>query len=261
MAYQSPFIRFKMNGHFGSSGTVKTEYWSCGLNIASSSVLAPGSSTLLGFLTNISTNVSAFHALTTTKAGTSCWLDTLSAALIDVNGNYAGGSAQSTTIYSYPAPVAGSGVLTAPWPTSIAWSLRSAILRGPGSHGRCFYPATAMLIDSTTGGLSLTQQNSYLATVLTLINQINSAATTSFATNTNVSNVSPVGLGFRSPVTRVGIGARLDVQESREKSVSEAYAFGNTSIALRVLEQAEREYVDNLKKLPQFGGQGAADED
>lgn len=261
MAYPSPFIRFKMNGHFGSSGTVKVEQWSAGLNIASSSVLAPGSSTLLGFLTNVAPAVSAFHAATTTKAGTSCWLSTLSAALIDTNGRYAGGTAQSTTIYSYPAPVAGTGVLTAPWPTSIAWSLRSAVLRGPGSHGRCFYPATAMLIDSTTGGLSNSQQAGYLATVLTLVNAINASATTNFATNTNVSNVSPIGVGVRAPVTRIGIGARLDVQESREKSVSEAYVFGNTTVALRVLEAAERDYVEQLRKQPQFNDGDQADED
>jgi len=252
MPYSSPFIKMKMQGHFGASGTVKTELWSAGLNIASSSALAPGGSTLLSWLTSIAPAVSLFHGTTGVKAGTSCWLDTLSAALIDTNGKYAGGSAQSTTIYTYPAPVAGSGVLTGPWSQAMAWSLRSSILRGPGSHGRCFYPATALLIDSTTGALSSAQTGAYLAAVLTLINSINTAATGSLGTNTNVSNVSPIGVGYRAPVTRVGIGARLDTQESREKSVPEAYLFGNTTVAARALEEAEREYLDNLRKLPQF---------
>jgi hypothetical protein len=53
-------------------------------------------------------------------------------------------------------------------------------------------------------------------------------------------------------VTRVGIGARLDTQESREKSTSEAYVFGNTTIARQVLEDAERDYAELLKTLPDW---------
>jgi len=252
MAYLSPFVRMKMNGHFGSSGTDKKEYWSAGLNIASPSVIAPGGSTLLSFLTSIAAAVSAFHGNTTTKAGANTYLDNLSAALIDTNGRYAGGSAQSTTIYNYPAPVAGLGTSTGPYTQAMVWSLRSSILRGPGSHGRCYYPFLSASVDGTTGGISPGTQNSYLATVLILINAINSQASLSFATNSNVSNVSPLGSGFRAPVTRVGIGQRMDTQESREKSISEAYAFGNTTVALRALEEAEREYLEELRKLPQF---------
>jgi hypothetical protein len=134
----------------------------------------------------------------------------------------------------------------------MAWSLRSAILRGPGSHGRCFYPATAAGVDPNTGVFAPASQSSYLATVLILINAINAAAVANLATGANVSNVSNIGTGQRSPVTRVGIGARLDTQESREKSLSEAYVFGNTTIARGVLEEAERDYVELLKTLPDY---------
>lgn len=252
MPYASPFIRFKMNGHFGSSGTVKTEYWSAGLNIASPSVIAPGAGTILSFLTAVAAAVSALHGSTIINAGTKCFLDNLSGALIDTNGRYAGGSAQSTTVYNYPAAVAGAGTGVGPWSQAMAWSLRSTVLRGPGSHGRCFYPATAIGPDPNTGTLTAAGQASYLATVLTLINAINSQASLSFATNSSVSNVSPIGVGVRAPVTRVGIGARLDTQESREKSLSEAYVFGNTVIAARILEDAERDYVELIKSLPSF---------
>jgi hypothetical protein len=134
----------------------------------------------------------------------------------------------------------------------MAWSLRSAILRGPGSHGRCFYPAVAQAPDVNTGVLTSGVTAAYLATVLTFINAVNAAAVSNLATGTSVSNVSPIGTGQRSPVTRVGIGARLDTQESREKSLSESYVFGNTTIARQALDEAERDYVELLKTLPDW---------
>jgi hypothetical protein len=100
--------------------------------------------------------------------------------------------------------------------------------------------------------MSASAQSNYLATVLILINAINTAASANIATGSNVSNVSPIGTGQRAPVTRVGIGARLDTQESRERDLSESYVFGNTSIALRVLEEAEQDYLELLKSLPSF---------
>jgi hypothetical protein len=134
----------------------------------------------------------------------------------------------------------------------MAWSLRSAVLRGPGSHGRCFYPATATQVDNNTGALAGSVQALYLAVVLTFINSVNSAAVANIATGSSVSNVSPIGTGYRSPVTRVGIGARLDTQESREKGTPEAYVFGNTVIARAALDEAERDYLELLKSLPSF---------
>jgi hypothetical protein len=252
MAYVQPFVRFKMVGHFGSSGTAKAEYWSAGLNIAAPTGFTPTGSALLNFLTACAPAVSAFHSNVAAAVGNKTWLDQLTGALIDTNGRYAGGAAQTTTIYNYPAGVAGSGTPSGPWSQAMAWSLRSAILRGPGSHGRCFYPAVAIQPDPVTGALAATAQANYLALVLILINAVNAAAVSNIATGSSVSNVSPIGTGQRSPVTRVGIGARLDTQESREKSTSEAYVFGNTTIAARVLEEAERDYLELLKSLPDF---------
>lgn len=252
MPYPVPFVRFKMNGHFGSSGTDKKEYWSAGLNIANPTGFTPTGTTLTNFLTAVATPVTAFHSSSTVNAGAICFLDTLTAALIGTDGRYAGGAAQSTTIYTYATPVAGVGAAAGPWSQAMAWSLRSAILRGPGSHGRCFYPATAINVTAATGTLSTVAQSNYLAVVLILINAINAAAVLNLATGSNVSNVSPIGGGQRSPVTRVGIGARLDTQESREKGLSEAYVFGNTVVAARVLEDAERDYLELLKTLPDF---------
>jgi hypothetical protein len=107
-------------------------------------------------------------------------------------------------------------------------------------------------VNGTTGALSSGSQSNYLAVVLILINAINAAAVSNIATGSSVSLVSPIGSGQRAPVTRVGIGARLDTQESREKSLSEAYVFGNTTIARAATEEAEREYLELLKSLPSF---------
>jgi hypothetical protein len=252
VTYSQPFIKIKAQGHFGSSGTDKKEVWSAGLNIANPAGSTAGSSTLLTFLGAISGPFGTWHALTSAKVGGTCYLDTLTAALIDKSGHYAGGSSQSTTVYTYAVPVVGAGTSTAPWSQAMAWSLRSAILRGPGSHGRCFYPALGAGVDPQTGVLTPATVTAYSAGVMTLINAINVAASAAFGANTNVSCVSPIGLGYQSPVTRVGIGARLDTQESRESKTSEAYLFANTTIARAVLEQAERDYLDYLKTLPDF---------
>jgi hypothetical protein len=112
-----------------------------------------------------------------------------------------------------------------------------------------------MAVDANTGALSLTAQTNYLATLLIFLNAVNAAAVANLATGTSISNVSPIGSGFRSPVTRVGIGARLDTQESREKSTPEAYVFANTTIARQVLEEAERDYAELLKTLPDWKDQ------
>lgn len=241
-----------MQGHFGQNATDKRETWSAGLNVANIAGMTAGGTALLTWLGAISGPVGTFHSNIASKVGTNCFLTALTAALIGTNGRYAGGSAQSTTVYTYATPVAGGGTITAPWTQAMAWSLRSAILRGPGSHGRCFYPAAAASIDSTTGILTPAVQTAYAAAVLTLLNAINTASSAAFGAGTNVSNMSPVGLGFQSPVTRVGIGARLDHQESREKSLSETYLFSNTTIARAVLDEAERDYLDLLKTLPDF---------
>jgi len=195
MPYSTPFLRFKMNGHFGSSGTVKTEYWSAGLNIANIAGLAPGGSTILAFLTAVAPAVSLFHGTANAKVGLNTYLDNLSGALIATSGRYAGGSAQATTVYNYPAAVAGTGTPVAPWSQAMAWSLRSAILRGPGSHGRCYYPAVSHQPDPNTGALPVATQSAYGAAVITLINSINTAAAAAFTAGTNVSNVSNIGLG------------------------------------------------------------------
>jgi hypothetical protein len=110
----------------------------------------------------------------------------------------------------------------------------------------------AFPVDANTGAATSANQSAYLTGVLSFINSVNSTAVTNLATATSVSNVSPIGTGQRSPVTRVGIGARLDTQESREKGTPEAYVFANTTIARAVTEEAERDYLELLKSLPDF---------
>jgi hypothetical protein len=255
MAYANPFVKMSMEGHFGSSGTNKVEYWSAGLHIGGTA-LAPTGSALLGFLTAIAPAVSTFHSGVGNFTGTNTFLDSLSAALLDKTGHYAGGSLQTTTRYTYPAPVAGTGTPTGPWSQAMVWSLRSVVLRGPGSHGRCYYPAINASCGAATGTISGSQQAAYLANVLILVNAINVAAAANLSTPANVSLVSPIGAGVEAKVTRIGIGARLDSMESRETKIPEAYVFGNTSVSLAAVAAAEDRFSEFLEDDPHMEDTG-----
>jgi len=72
------------------------------------------------------------------------------------------------------------------------------------------------------------------------------AASANLAVSTNVSNVSPIGLGYRAPVTSIGIGQRLDAMESRERNIPEAHVFSPLTIALAVNSDVNREYRERL---------------
>jgi hypothetical protein len=250
--YTLPFIQFRLEGHFGSGVTDKKEIWSAGLHIGSASLIGASSSTILAFLTAVAPAANTLHSTAAVGAGSNCFLDSLSGALIGTNGKYALGSLQTTTRYTYPTPVFGSGTATGPWSQAMAWSLRSAILRGPGSHGRMFYPALALSPVSTTGVLATAATASYAAAAVAFINTVNTQATAAFGANTNVSLVSPIGTGFQSTVTRVGIGGRLDTQESRENKLLESYAFSFTTVAASVLEESEDEFLKRLADDPDF---------
>jgi hypothetical protein len=86
-----------------------------------------------------------------------------------------------------------------------------------------------------------------LAQAQTLINAVNATAATNFGTGTNVGLVSAKGLGFQSPVTRVGIGVKPDHMESRERDIPEAHVFGALTVSLLLNEQLDDEFRDAMR--------------
>jgi hypothetical protein len=245
MTYANPFLKVAADGHFGSTTTDIKEKWSAGFHLTGNfgAVLVP--SAINGFLVAITPAVLAYHGSTSTKTGSNCFVDGLTAAYIGTDGHYVGGGLQPTSDYRFGTSTPGNGTSAGPWSQALVITLRSLILRGGASHGRCYWPATAMSVTGSTGLLTVVQQQAARDAAQTMFNAVNTAAATAFGSGWNVGLVSQVGGGIQSPAIRVGIGARLDSMESREKDLPEAYQFANLTVSTTLLAQ-ERDRLDDI---------------
>lgn len=223
MPYSRPFVKIRIQGTLGASALAPVENWSTGFNIIPTGGGSTDPANLLAYLTSIQGAVSTFHAAANAKVGSSCWLTKLTAAYIGVDGKYVLGSLQPTTVYTYGTPVAGNGTVIHSFSTALVTSLRSLRLRGPASHGRMYYPATAMTVQSTDGTVSSASLALYVPLVKTLIDAANSSAASVLGTGSRVSLVSKVGSGADAVVTSIMVDQKLDQMESRERSVVSAY--------------------------------------
>lgn len=222
MPYAEPFVQLTMNGVFGAAATTPAEIWSAGLKFRNPGS-APSPANLTSFIESVAVHASTFHAAGTALVGSNCWLTHLTAAFIGTDGKYVGGDTQATTRHTYGTPVAGNGTATAPWTQAIVTSLRTLVLRGPGSNGRMYYPATTAQPQATTGVLAPSLQASYATVVATFLNAVNNSADAHLPGTGGLSVMSKVGSGVAASVTALRVGARLDRQERRENKLSEAY--------------------------------------
>jgi hypothetical protein len=170
----------------------------------------------------------AFHTATATGAGTSCFLTALTAAHVGPDGKYVGTGEQPTTRRVLATPAIGTGSAALPWSTACAYTLRSAILRGRGSRGRFFYPATGLGVTAADGLWTTTQAQNRANAAATLLQGLNA-----IGDDINppalavVSVMSNLGSGVRSAVTRVEVGRKPDRQERREGDLPEQYQGAN----------------------------------
>ena len=213
MAYASNQLRLRISGHFGTSGSV-LDRWSTGLRLAISGggTVVAGDHTV--FLEAISSAVSSFHQNTAVKAGSNCYLDSLSAVVLGTDGKYWGTTAVAT-VRDYPTPVAGNATGVMPWNTAQVISLRTAFKRGYASNGRMYWPAVAQVLDNGTGRLSTGAVTPILAAAKTMFDAINAAAAVQQA-GLRVHVMSAVGDGTNAPVTSLRMDTRIDSIERRE---------------------------------------------
>jgi hypothetical protein len=172
----------------------------------------------------------------------------LTGAIIGTDGLYVAGALQPTTVYTYATPVAGSGTSIHPWSQACVITLRSIRLRGPASHGRIYWPATSQNTVPATGRMDITTQNNRATVAQTWLNAVNAAALAQFGTGWNVSLMSKVGVGVQATVTKVGIGARMDTQESRERDLPEAHVFANLTTSTAVQADADEQLTDAIRQ-------------
>jgi hypothetical protein len=254
MPYSVPFLKITAGGHFGSSGTVKVEQWSTSLHLSSNGGTTADASTLTAFLTLVAPSFSDYHSASAPAAGTKCFLTTLTGASIGTDGKYIAGSLQPTTVFTYASPITGGIPSNAPWSQACVITLRSLRLRGPASHGRMYWPATGLVIDPNTGVLTTTVQGNIATAANTMLNGINTAATTIFGTGVRMYLCSNLGSGFQSPVVQLGIGGRMDHMESRERNMSEAHVYRTVAGSTAFLEEREEEWRDARDELLRPGG-------
>jgi hypothetical protein len=246
MPYTLPFLKVNLEGVLGATAAANTEQWSAGFHIIKNGGMSATPTEITAFLTAILPAFSSFHTNTGNAWGTNVWLTGASGALIGVDGRYANGSLQPTTRVALGTPVSGFGTPNMPWATALVFTLRSLVLRGPGSHGRFYWPMTFSQIASGTGVASAGTVGAWATSAQTLINAVHSQANTSFGSGTYVGLVSPKGAGIQSPVAQVWVGGKPDHMESREHRLSEAYVARSLSYTSLLIAERDRKLRDLL---------------
>jgi hypothetical protein len=244
MPYARPFVQVTVEGFFGATEATKLEDWRAGFKLSSVGGGSFDPANLLVFVTNISNSIQTFHATAGVGAGTDSKIKSIAAAYIGVDGLYVLGGLQPTTRYTYATPVGGAGGPVGPYSQSCCITFRSLVTRGPASHGRMYWPATALSIVSGSGKLSSAQQTTYCTAAKTMFNNINVVGATTFGSGSNLALCSRVGAGREAIVNQIGIGARLDSMESREKKIPEAHVYQALSGSLLLQEERDRELAD-----------------
>lgn len=219
MAYPEPFARITVLGHFGTA--TGPEIWTTNFKVG----YGGGTTDPTPFLPAIASAIQSFWVSSALNSGSAAFLTELHGAIIGTDGKYLGGATQSTKVYTYGAPVAGTGSGSQPWPTSCVLSLRSSTRgRGPGSHGRMYWPCLATQPAPTTGRYTGATTSAIATAAKTMINAINSAAVATFGPGARVVLASPVREGFMANVDKLLVGDKPDHIERRENATPEAYS-------------------------------------
>jgi hypothetical protein len=248
MPYANPFVQVTAEGVFGSSASTPVEIWRAGFKVASLAGPPETPALLPAFLAAIAPAFSTLHANAAVGAGQFAKLVALSAGVIGVDGRYLGGGLQVTARFTYATPVNGGGSAAGPFSQANVATLRTSIERGPGSHGRIYWPAQALLVDASLGVRNATQQAATASAWKTCLDAVNTAAIAAFGSSSRVSVASNVGSGVTAPVVRVGCGAKLDSMETREKNLSEAHVFSSLANVAQFLTDAQDRLRDRIEE-------------
>jgi hypothetical protein len=222
MAYIANFILATFGGYFSATAQ---EQWQASVKIHAPSGSDYSLTKRTDFLTGIASSVQAFHSNATLKAGGEALLKRLTCAHIGTDGKYVGGGLQVTAEYIYATAIAGSGVTDRPWSQALALTFRSDIARGRASHGRMYWPATALAVQAATGMLTSATQTTLATAAKTLLDAINAQANVVWGEGAHMVCTSNVGTGLVAYVTKVGIGGKMDRQERREKELEESHVY------------------------------------
>lgn len=225
VTYVQPFLQFRAHGILGPSSTAPVEAWSWGLKFS-----VPGSgldeAKKIAFLQTVQVAVKTFHTSSAVVAHPQSFLSHLTAAYIDTDGHYVGGSEQPTTEYAYQGTLgAGAGAAGQPYSHAICFTLTSNIDRGSGSRGR-FYVPSGMAV-ATDGRWTATQANNAMGAAKTMLQALGQAAKSIWSPAGDLSTfsgVTPTSVDQnpkRGTVLTVGVGRAPDTQRRRDNKLLE----------------------------------------
>lgn len=245
MPFASPFVLTTCEGIFGTV-TTPAEIWRCTWKIAVPNGTPVDLDKLDQYVNDIQAAVAAFHVSTNgaPNASDNAKLVSLAAALVGPDGKYLGGANQPTTRFTYATPVSGTGTQTHPLSTAICVTLRSNLLRGRAHAGRFYWPALAAVANAPNGTVLSAYQSGLATKAKTLLDNVNVAAETQWGDFANVSVMSNLGTGTTGTVERVEVGARLDSQERRERSIPEAYLGVDLAVATSLRRARQRALLE-----------------
>ncbi len=191
------------------------EQWSCGLRLAQHATgtwLATDAATDLAA---ISAAISAFHVRAATRIDSRALLSFCKANMITVDGHYVLPTTNEHVFADLPGGVS-SGVM--PNQITLAVTTLTAVTRGPAHEGRFYLPLPSMGIGAN-GVIEVGDQTSVkgsCATLLTALNAVDSKYGVAVMSRKS-------GAPAQNMVTGFKVGAVLDTQRRRRRSLPEAY--------------------------------------
>lgn len=225
--FKNAHYLMRFGGHFGSSATVVSDLWSSGLRFGLLNSDSPllADATLDSWLSSAETAINAFHSTAGAKVGTYTFYSWVSLARVGTDGKY--DPLTQVQRRKDRTPSAGVGTPVHPWSAALVCSLRTTRSRGYASNGRCYYPATSIGINSSTGRVLSSDVGTRLAAFKVLLDALNVAASAASAGQT-LNVYSGVGSGETAAVRSIRMDERLDAIERRENAIPPTW----TSVAL-----------------------------
>lgn len=203
-----------------------TEQWSCGLRIITddnANTVGMWETAAPNLLEPMAGYVAAWFIRAGSKISNKARLDKVSLNSIGSDGNYSDpGNPHDFDYVAASAPTGAS--LSTSWPQlTVVVSLRTAVARGYGTHGRVYTPAACAA--ATTGLITAGDAGGMATSFKDLIEDINGEADLALAGFPRVGVVSNMGEpGASRIVTRVLVGNVIDTQRRRRNSLVEAYS-------------------------------------
>lgn len=191
------------------------EEWSCGLRMATRNTGPWPATDAADNISAISTAIQAFHQRAASRIDNRVLLSFCKVNMIGTDGKYALATTNEHTFADIPA---GGSTFGFPNQIALAVTMKTAFSRGPAHQGRFYLPIPAIGLNAQ-GTIEQSDQIAVKGSCDTLLTALNAVST-----KYGVAVFSrKLGSPAQNMVTGFKIGAVLDTQRRRRRSLVEAY--------------------------------------